>query len=88
MRTAGGIRTSGSTGIAFDSTTGARDTGLWVYSVRDARNLLGGARSGTTHRLPIESVNPRGSKPLSFRTHEDYSSEFLSEEDWARDLKP
>ena len=23
-----------------------------AYSVRDARNLLGGARSGTTHRLP------------------------------------
>lgn len=29
------------------------DTGLWAYSVRDARNLLKGARSGTTHRLVI-----------------------------------
>ena len=31
------------------------DTGLWAYSVRDARNLLKGARSGTTHRLASNS---------------------------------
>ena len=30
------IRTSGSTGITFDSTTDARNTGPWVYSVRGA----------------------------------------------------
>ena len=42
-----------------------------IGTLHEASVWLCGFTIGAAHRLPIESANPRGSKPLSFQTHED-----------------